>query len=135
METRRWLNQSQPQTLQIAVFLLYFRAVFTLLFGADDQIQVVFPADVLMRVVMTALLAGGGFLIANEKRSGYAMAITAAIVPLLARFLLALGIGFDGDIPAIGPFEYDPIGLLFEVALIALLVHPQSREYQRIWFK
>ncbi len=121
--------------LQIAVFLLYFRAAFTLLFGADDQIQVVFPADEALRVAMTALLAGGAFLIANEKRSGYWMAVVGAIVPLLARLLLALGIGFDGDIPAIGPFEYDAIGLLFEVALIALLVHPQSREYQRIWFK
>jgi hypothetical protein len=24
---------------------------------------------------------------------------------------------------------------MFEVALVALLLHPQSREYQRIWFK
>ena len=28
-----------------------------------------------------------------------------------------------------------PIGLLFEVALLALVVHPQSRDYQRIWFR
>jgi hypothetical protein len=28
----------------------------------------------------------------------------------------------------------DPIGLMFEIALIALLLHPQSRDYQRIWF-
>jgi hypothetical protein len=27
------------------------------------------------------------------------------------------------------------INLLFEVALVALLLHPQSRDYQRIWFK
>jgi hypothetical protein len=25
--------------------------------------------------------------------------------------------------------------LLFEAALIAALVHPQSRQYQRIWFR
>ena len=27
------------------------------------------------------------------------------------------------------------INLLFEVALVALLLHPMSRDYQRIWFK
>ena len=36
METRRWINQSQPQTLYIAVFLLYINAAFTLLFGLND---------------------------------------------------------------------------------------------------
>ena len=27
------------------------------------------------------------------------------------------------------------VNLMFGVALVALLLHPQSREYQRIWFK
>ena len=27
------------------------------------------------------------------------------------------------------------LGLMFAIALIALLLHPQSRDYQRIWFK
>jgi hypothetical protein len=27
------------------------------------------------------------------------------------------------------------ISLLFDGALVALLLHPMSREYQRIWFK
>ena len=27
------------------------------------------------------------------------------------------------------------LGLLFAVAKFALLLHPQSREYQKIWFK
>jgi hypothetical protein len=29
----------------------------------------------------------------------------------------------------------DVFNLLFMIALIAALLHPQSREYQRIWFK
>jgi hypothetical protein len=33
------------------------------------------------------------------------------------------------------PLATNIITLMFEVALIALLLHPQSREYQRIWFK
>ncbi|CAN5164424.1 hypothetical protein BH18ACT4_BH18ACT4_02240 [soil metagenome] len=135
METRRWINQSQPQTLVIAVFLAYFRAVFTLLFGVDDQIQVVFPMDQLLRVALAAALAGGAYGIANEKKWGYSLAVAAAFVPLVARLLLGLGIGLDGDVPAISPLEYDIIGRLFEVALMVLLLHPQSREYKRIWFK
>jgi hypothetical protein len=27
------------------------------------------------------------------------------------------------------------INLIFDGALVALLLHPQSRDYQRIWFK
>ena len=26
------------------------------------------------------------------------------------------------------------INLMFEIALVALLLHPQSRDYQKIWF-
>ena len=33
------------------------------------------------------------------------------------------------------PFATQIIDLMFEVALVCLLLHPQSREYQRIWFK
>ena len=33
-----------------------------------------------------------------------------------------------------GMIRFDTVGLLLAVALVALLVHPQSREYQRIWF-
>jgi hypothetical protein len=33
------------------------------------------------------------------------------------------------------PFATTFINLMFEVAMVALLLHPQSREYQRIWFK
>jgi len=33
------------------------------------------------------------------------------------------------------PFAAGLITLMFEVALVCLLLHPQSRDYQRIWFK
>jgi hypothetical protein len=38
MAMRQWTNPSQPQTLQIAVFLLYMNAVFALLFGGLGSI-------------------------------------------------------------------------------------------------
>jgi len=57
-------------------------------------------------------------------------------LPLLARLLLGFGISLAGDdLPTVSPLSYDEIGLLFEVALVALLVHPRSREYQKIWLE
>jgi hypothetical protein len=116
METRRWTNPSQPQTMQIAVFLLYARAVMLVLFGA-----VRFPPYLLLAVGNAA----GGFGIANEKKWGYAVGVASAFGPALIRM------AYGGPGAVIGG---DPIGLMFEIALIALLLHPQSRDYQRIWF-
>ncbi|MBK5221969.1 MAG: hypothetical protein JJE52_03650 [Acidimicrobiia bacterium] len=131
METRRWTNPHQPQTLQIAVFLLYASAVMTLL-GLSNLYEV-FGARVgmseLMWIVASATLAAGGFGIANDKKWGYAVAVAITgigVLELLLR-LVDLGIGYivDPDFLLLA---------LFPVARFALLVHPQSREHQRIWF-
>jgi hypothetical protein len=137
METRRWVNPTQPQTLQIAVWLLYLEAAFTLLFQSQLQhVYVVFPAPGFVRLAMVAALAGGAYLIANDRKWGYRLALAAALVPLAARVLLGLGISLRFDsIGNVSPFEYNPIGLLFEIALVALLLHPQSREHEKIWFR
>jgi len=118
METRRWVNPSQPQTLQIAVFLLYAQAVFALLFGGY-----------LLAEGLLVLVGGvaGGYGIANEKKWGYGLALAVAIFP----FIYRVARGGLGDVFATG----DVIELMFEVALVLLLLHPQSRDYQRIWFK
>ena len=119
MERRRWLNPAQPQTLQIAVFLLYINAAFAL-------IQMVLAQQFPVIFLVTSLgQALAGFGIANERKWGYGLGIAMAFVPFALRFWL-LG----------NPFEqWDVISLMFQVALIALLLHPQSRDYQRIWFK
>ena len=117
MQTRRWVNPSQPQTLQIAVFLLYINAALALLSGA------VFGAGLLFIIGSVA----GGYGIANEQKWGYGVGLAAALLFPVLRFSLG---GFDGLLRGTGF-----INLMFEVALIALLLHPQSREYQRIWFK
>lgn len=117
METRRWTNPSQPQTLQIAVFLLYANAVFGLLFQFPFVIF-----GLLLGLVVVAGYAAGGFGVANDQNWGYAVAVVVAVVVLagsLARFGLSLANG---------------INLMFDIALLALLLHPQSRDYQRIWF-
>jgi len=139
MEPRRWTNNSQPQTLQIAVFLLYSRAVFGLIFGNN---RIWFQAAVFEltksasslnvgRVLWGASIvasAAGAYGIANEKRWGYRLGLVAAIAPLAARLIvLALN--------QISPFNGDIISLMFDIALVVLLLHPQTREYERIWFK
>ena len=124
MERRRWVNPAQPQTLQIATFLFYFNAAFGLLAlvirpGAYTGIGVMLG----MVIIGGQVLAGWG--IANEFKWAYPLAIAMAVLPFLLRFFL-LGNPFAGT---------DVINLMFEIALVALLLHPQSRDHQRIWFK
>ena len=119
METRRWLNQSQPQTLVIATLLLYLDAAFgvlAVLTGAGGLL--------LLAVIGGSIAAGYG--IANERKWGYYLGIAIAAFYLLP-FVLFLVQN--------GRLSNNLIGLAFAVAKFALLVHPQSRDYQRIWFK
>jgi hypothetical protein len=117
METRRWLNQSQPQTLVIAVMLLYLDAVFIALSGG------IFSGLGLI-IIVGSVAAGYG--IANERKWGYFLGIGIAVFFLLP---FALTLVDNGNLGG------NMIGLLFAIAKFALLVHPQSRSYQRIWFK
>jgi hypothetical protein len=122
METRRWTNPGQPQTLQIAVFLLYINAVLNVLFGAVFNIY---------GLLFTVGFAFGGFGIANEKKWGYWVAVLTAAAELA---LIALPTIVDDGVGAI--FDLGLLlQLLFPVALFALLLHPMSRDYQRIWFR
>ena len=118
MQTRRWVNQSQPQTLVIAVLLLYFDAVFFALFGGLFS-----PFGLLL----IAGSVGAGYGIANERKWGYYLGLAIAVWGLLPYALFFLN---TGALP-----RGNLLSLIFDVAKLALLVHPQSREYQRIWFK
>ncbi|MCI0634197.1 MAG: hypothetical protein L0206_09840 [Actinobacteria bacterium] len=118
MNERRFFNPSQPQTLQIAVLLLYLNAVLDLLFG--------FGFLGLFGLLIIVGMAAGGFGIANEQKWGYVLAVTVAIARVALLLVLA----------GVEVLEFPLIlTLLFDGALVALLVHPESRDYQRIWFK
>jgi hypothetical protein len=124
MQTRRWTNPSLPQTLQMAVFLLYIDAFFSALSVLSGF------ASVYSMAILAATL-GAGFGIANEKRWGYVLGVTVSALAFLP-FLLAIFVSSDG----LGRlFDLDVlISLLFPVAQLALLLHPMSRQYQRVWF-
>lgn len=115
MERRQWLNRTQPQTLQIGVLLLYLNAAISILLGA-------FLVPVAL--VLAVAQAVGAYGIANERKWGYLTGVISAVA-LLAVPLLSGG----------GLFGFGLLNLMFDIALIALLLHRQSREYQRIWFK
>ena len=119
MERRRFINPAQPQTLVIAVYLLYFHAGF-LLFAL--LVSGTFP------LIELGLVVGGfvaGYGISNEFKWAYALGIVMAILPFILRFWIT---GNPFSTPSL-------LNLMFEIALVALLLHPQSRDYQRIWFK
>lgn len=116
MNQRQFLNRSHPQTLLNATLLCYFEAFFRLIYSGGD------PRFVLLAVA----LAAGGFGMANDMKWGYGVAVVAAIlhVAFWVSFFGADVLGF----PQI-------ISFAFAVILVVLLVHPMSRDYQRIWFR
>jgi hypothetical protein len=124
METRRWVNQSQPQTLYLGTILLYIEAVTGLLFGSLLGFY-----GVWLGLAGLIGMAAAGFGIANERRWGWLLgvgvsgaAVLAGLIVVAAEFGVLTNFGFTAN-------------FLFTVALFVLLVHPQSRDYQRIWFK
>ena len=111
MPANRWLDRTQPQTLMTATILMYVNAGLQVISG-----QVLIP-------IVAALVAGqvaAGWGIANEKKWGYWLGV--ALVALQLAFIV-LYLGF-----------ISVLSLLFYGALLALLLHPQSRSYRKIWF-
>jgi hypothetical protein len=126
METRRWTNPSQPQTLYLAVVLFYINAVMSLIFG--NYVGLLFGFLGVLAFIVGSVAAGLG--IANEKKWGYILGLAVAafqLTPFL--WLIATdGVGVVFNIRYL-------IAVIFPVVLFALLVHPMSRDYQRIWFR
>jgi len=112
----QWFDRSHPQTLLSANFLLYF---FACLWILEVMLGVGIPFFGLLAV--PAIFAGLG--IANEKRLGYWAGVAVALVDVLFWIVF-----FTAAINVI-------INLMFAAALLALLLHPMSRSYERVWFK
>ena len=119
METRRWINHSLPQTLGNAVLLLYISAAFDAVLGG----YLFSPIGIAIVVGKAA----AGYGIANEKKWGYNLGLAMAFLPFVLRFLVS---GFSID----AILGTGIISLMFEILLIALLLHKDSKEHQRIWF-
>jgi hypothetical protein len=119
METTRWINPTQPQTLQSSVILLYLTAVLDLVFGIYGFIG----------LPLAVARVAGGWGCANERKWGYQLAVAVAVLPFALLF-------------AFNPLSWIADHLLavvfnmaFDIVLLVLLLHDQTRGYQRIWFK
>jgi hypothetical protein len=69
---------------------------------------------------------------ANDRKLGYRLALVAAVSPFVLRLWAYQGIpaGIYDKIS-----DGSTLELLFDVALCALILHPQSRQHQKIWYK
>ena len=110
---QRFFDPSQPQTLQIATILLYIDGVFAFLNPVGTGL------------LFAAGYGAAGYGIANGKKWGYALALVIAVLRVVD---LVVGSSIDLVL------RVHTIDLMFAVALLALVLHPQSREYQKIWF-
>jgi hypothetical protein len=138
LDFRRWFDRLQPQTLQIATWLLYINAFFALIdwIGKDGWIGVARIREgaigSLIGLFIVVAYSAGGFLMANERRIGWRLAVVASFSPFFLRFWVLR----DLDVSLIDKITGQRLlSFIFDVALVALLLHPQSREHQRIWYR
>lgn len=115
MRRFKWINPHLPQTLLISTYLMYLEAVFSVLFGS-----VRFWGF----FIVTAGFIAGALGVSNERRLGYYAAVATSVLNVAITTWLLLTRGF-GVIFA----------LAISIAILALLLNHQSRQYQRIWFR
>ena len=99
---------------------------------SQKQIKQSLVVGLLAGILAGMFGVGGGFLMANDRKVGYKLALVAAFSPFALRiWILWSYSGFSALDKITGN---DTIGFIFEAALCALLLHPQSREHQRVWY-
>jgi len=128
-----------PQTLQVAVWLLYIDGAFAVLGYLDKSDQYGIwrylggIGGILAPLACISFIAGG-FLIANGRRLGWYLGIGASLAPFLLRALYKFQYT-DGLTIGWIITQNNLISFLFEAALVALLVHPMSRSYATRWLR
>ena len=148
VDYRKWFDRMQPQTLQIATWLLYLDGVFMLLAvidrsGVEGYLIRRYDLGIIIVLGVVSLYALGGMLMANDLRLGWKLAVAASFSPFLLNVVgTRSALSTFGFGSPVSPYDYltgrifggGSINLLFNTALVVLLLHRQSREHQRIWF-
>lgn len=139
LDRRRWFDRMFPQTLSIALMLLYVNGAFGLLYYLDgNDIVGAWKAEggigALVALASVIMFPLGGFLMANGKRLGWYIALAASFSPFVLRLLwkFAVNDALTWRIVVIGDTY---VGFAFEVALCALLLHPMSRSHAQRWLR
>ncbi len=76
--------------------------------------------------------AWAAYGIANDSKVAYMLGIVCSGLEVLAQLLIFFAAGGLG---AGGALLFLLLGLIFAIARLALLLHTQSREHVRIWFR
>lgn len=136
LDKRKWFDRMQPQTLQIATWLLYINGFFTLVELVDGggvlhYFRNRYGWGFMLGVLVVGAHFLGAFLMANEKRVGWQISVASATSPFVLTFVAYTQLR--------APIRYRLFGasllsFAFDAALLALLLHRQSREHQRIWY-
>jgi len=112
--------------------------------GYIGYLRFQYPFGFLLGIISVGLYVLGGVLMANDLKIGYKLSVLAAASPFVLRFLAvrSLAANFETQSP-IGITDYltgrifggSIISSAFDIAVLALLLHTQSREHQRIWYR
>jgi hypothetical protein len=115
MAQHQWLDKSHPQTLQGAVLFSYLTAALALLTFLASGNALSFGL---------VLLAACAYGIANDRRFAYWAGVVLSGLSLFAQLIYFFTGGGFGAL----------LNLIFAGLLVALLLHPESRQYERVWF-
>jgi predicted membrane protein len=117
----QWFDRNQPQTLQYGVIMLYVNAVFLLIFGIIG----ITSLYLLIGLALVVCLVAGALGIANERKWGYVVGVAGAFALLAYTLFIIIYFSVNTYV----------LNLIFDIAVVCLLLHPQSQDYRRIWFK
>lgn len=136
LKGRKWFDRMQPQTLQIATWLLYINGFFALVElldggGVLHYFRTRYAFGLLLGLAIVVSYVIGAYLMANERKIGWQISVAAASTPFVLTFVAYSQLN--------APWRYRLFGasllsFAFDVAVFALLLHPQSKEHQRIWY-
>lgn len=118
----------------ISQWLLYFNAFWAVLsIFTGGLLGSALGAFLL--IVSLAANVYGAYGIANELKVGYQVAIVASFLPFIIRLIVV----FQARASLVSNLDFvlvpgGIINAIFVYALVALLLHPQSRDHQKIWF-
>ncbi|TRZ83576.1 MAG: hypothetical protein D4R92_00785 [Actinobacteria bacterium] len=143
IDWRKWFDRMQPQTLQIASMLLYLNGFFALISVIDKTdylgyLRTRYWFGAVLALAVVGFHAFGGLLMANDRKLGYKFGVAAAFSPFVLRYWAFSDLSnmLGGEISLYRKISGgSTTSLIFEIALCALMLHPQSRSHQRIWYR
>lgn len=122
--------------------LIYLNGFFALISVIDETdylgyIRGRYAIGFVISLAVVALHALAGIFMANDLKLGYKFAVFIAFSPFILRFLVYTDLERTSGF-SVGVYNKlsggSTLNLVFEIALCALILHPQSRSHQKTWY-